>query len=83
MLMGFRRDFSRGWQRRYFAYPFSDCKRCNGNGHLQNAFPFNTVKKVPHESTPMRCIRVCEKFVLFSSFTAFAELGYHPISLLL
>jgi len=45
MLMGFRRDFSRGWQRRYFAYPFSDCKRCNGNGHLQNALPFQHRKE--------------------------------------
>ena len=41
-------------------------------------YPFNTVKKVPHESTPMRCIRVCEKFVLFVILHSFCWIGLSP-----
>ena len=82
--MGVRRNFSRGGQRRHFAYPFSGCETCNANGPSQNALPF-----LDHEETsPWKhalrshifeiafrwsCIRVCEKVVLFC----------HPLQLLL
>ena len=93
--MGVRRNFSRGGQRRHFPYPFSGCERCNANGPSQNAFyPFYITKKNPHEST--RSVRnflksywggvvlaFAKKLHFLSSFTAFAELGYHPISSLL
>jgi len=60
----------------------------------QNALPFLHHKENSRWNHALRsrffeivfrwsCIRVCEKVALFSSFIAFAECGYHPISLLL
>jgi len=94
--VGVRRNFSRGEQRRHFAYHFSGCERCNANGLSQNALSCLDHK----ETSPWRqalhshlfeivfrwsCIRVCEKVVLFCHPLQFGWIGvaYHPIPLLL
>jgi len=86
--------FPGGRQSRHFAYSFSGCERYNAVGPSQNALSFLHRKENSPWKQALRlhffeiifrwsCIRVCEKVVLLSSFTAFAELGYRPISLLL
>jgi len=91
---GRQQKFFRGGQRWHFTYPFSRCERCNANGLSQNDLPFLHHKENSPWKHALRshyfeiafrwsCIRVCERLYLFSSFTAFAGLGYHPISLLL
>jgi len=93
-VMGVSWNFSRGGKRRHCAYPFSGCERCNANGPSQNALLFlhhqkNSPRKHALHSHYFEivfrscCIRVCEKVVLFVILYSFAELRYHPISLLL
>jgi len=66
MLMGVRRDFSRGGGNVDISLIlFQIANDAMEMDIYKMLYPFNTVKKVPHESTPMRCIRVCEKFALF------------------
>ena len=64
--MGVRRDFSRGGGNVDISLIlFQIANDAMEMDIYKMLYPFNTVKKVPHESTPMRCIRVCEKFALF------------------
>ena len=94
--MGVRSNFSRGGgQRRHFAYPFSGYWPPNAYGRSQNALPFlhrreNSPWNDALYSHPFwnriqveffSCLR--EDFSFLSSLTGFAELEYHPISLLL
>jgi len=37
----------RGWQHRYFAYPFKGCRWCNANGRLQNGLTLLQRKQNP------------------------------------
>jgi len=91
--MGVGRNVSRGGgQRRRFVYHFSGCERCNTNGPSQNASPFLHHKENSQGKHPLRSHflksysgGVVFEFVksnVLASITAFAELGYHPISLL-
>jgi len=88
---GRQQNFSRAGGSQHFAYPFSGCERCNANGPSQNAF--YTTKKILWKHTLRShftkshwggvVFEFAKRLYFLSSFTAFAELGYHPIFLLL
>ena len=77
-----------------FCLSLSGWWRCNTNGVHKTLYPFCTAQKISHEST--HSIRTfseiesdgnvyafCQRVYFLSSFTAFGELGYIPITLLL
>ena len=83
-----------GGQRLHFAYPFSGCERCNENWPSQNVLPFLHHKENFPWKHALRShffeivfmwsrIRIWKMLYFLSSFTAFAELGYYPISIFL
>jgi len=78
-----------------FCLFFSGCKRCNANEPRKKLYSFYTAKKISHESTRSFHIVLksysCRAIFEFAKscrllsviLIAFAELGFHPISLFL
>jgi len=92
-IMGVHRNFSRGTTST-FRLSFFRLRTMQHKWTFTKRLPFLHTKKIPHENT--RSVRIFEtvsrwscrlfefaKRYFLASFTAFAELGYHPISLLL
>jgi len=91
--MGVRRNFSRGGTVDISLILFQVANDAMQMDLHKTLYPFYTTKKIAHEST--RSVRIfwnriqvelnssLRELYFLSSFTNFAELGYHPISLLL
>jgi len=94
MIMGVRRNLSRGSNVDISLILFQVPNDATQMDLHKTPYVFYTTNKIPHESTrPFRIFfklysggvvfEFAKMLYFLSSFTYFAELGYHPISLLL